>query len=76
MSTYQVVDSLSHLVNKQRRRFRIGGLDPSREKTSLVSLEEQELIQVGIGDLFHGLDIIARNKLIVSVAEEKINEKC
>jgi len=44
---HQVVDSLSHLVDEQRRRLGIRRLDPRGEETSLVGLEEEELIAVG-----------------------------
>ena len=47
LRAYQVVDSLRHLVDEQRRRLGIGRLDPRGEETSLVGLEEEELIAVG-----------------------------
>ena len=42
----QVVDTLTPLVDEKRRWLRVGGLDPRGEQTTLVSLEEQELVEV------------------------------
>jgi hypothetical protein len=67
-ATNKVVDSLSHLVDEQRRRLSVGGLDPGWEEASLVGLEEEELVEVGVGNLLNGLDVVARDELVVSVA--------
>ena len=42
----QVVDTLTPLVDEKRRWLRVGGLDPRGEQTTLVGLEEQELVEV------------------------------
>lgn len=63
----QVVDPLCPLVNEERRRLGVGRLDPTREQTPLVGLEVEELIEVGVRDLLHRLDIVARDELLVRV---------
>ena len=65
----QIVDTLAPLVDKERRRFCVGRLDPRREQTTLVSLEKEELIEVSVSDFLHWLDIIARNQLVVRIEE-------
>lgn len=65
----EVVDSLGHLVDEEGRGLGVGGLDPGGEETSLVGLEEQELVEIGVGDLLDGLNVVARDELIVRVEE-------
>ena len=83
----EVIDTLTPLIHKEWRGFSVGRLDPGREEATLISLEEQELIEVlkgktlapivecnwhviyGVGDLLHGLNVIARNELVVGVEE-------
>ena len=42
----QVVDPLTPLVDEERRRLSVCGLDPGREEASLVRLEEEELVEI------------------------------
>ena len=42
----QVVDALTPLVDEKRGRLRVCGLDPRWEETTLIGLEEQELIKI------------------------------
>lgn len=65
----QVVDALAPLVHEQRRRLGVGRLDPRREQATLVGLEVQELVEVRVRDLLHGLDVVARDELLVRVEE-------
>lgn len=65
----EVVNTLGHLVNEQGRGLRVGRLDPRGEETTLVGLEEEELVEVGVGDFLHGLDVVARDELVVCVAK-------
>lgn len=63
----QIVDSLTPLVDEERGGLGIGGLDPGREETTLVGLEVEELIEVGVGDLLHRLDVVTRDELVVGI---------
>ena len=85
----QVVGPLTPLVDEERRRLGVCGLDPGREEASLVRLEEEELVEIlvkdqlaigsatghddettySVGDLLNGLNIIARDELVVRVEE-------
>ena len=54
---------MTPLVDEERRRLSIGGLDPGREETSLVRLEEEELVEIlqNIGQQLVGqLDMMTR----------------
>ena len=60
----QVVDALAPLVDEKRRRLRISWLDPGREETALVGLEEQELVKVLYGtSIVSQLPITFRTRL-------------
>jgi hypothetical protein len=63
----QVVYSLTPLVDKKWGRLRITRLDPVWEKTALVCLIPQVLIQISIGDLLERLDIVNGNQMRVEV---------
>lgn len=65
----QVVDSLRPFVDEEGRRLGVGRFDPGREKSSLVGLEVKELVEVGVRDLLHRLDIVARDQFLVGVEE-------
>jgi hypothetical protein len=65
----EVIDTLAPLVNEQWRRLGIRRLNPRREETPLIRLEEEELVQVCVRDLLNGLDVVARDELIVGVEE-------
>ena len=56
----QIVQTLTPLVDEQRRGFRVGGLDPGREETTLVRLVPQVLVQVRVGDLLERFDVRTR----------------
>jgi len=65
----EVVDALTPLVYEKRRWLGVGRFDPGWEQTTLVCLEEQELIEVSVRDLLDGLDVVARDELVVGVEE-------
>jgi len=65
----QVVDPLTPLVDQERRDFRITRLDPAGEQVSLIGLVPEEGFEVGVGDLFHGLNVVTRDELVVRVKE-------
>lgn len=65
----QVVDALGHLVDEQGRGLGVGRLDPRGEEPALVGFEEEELIEVGVGDLLDRLNVVARDQLVVRVKE-------
>lgn len=65
----KVVDPLRPLVHEQRRGLGIGGLDPRGEQSALVGLKVEELIEVGVRDLLHRFNVVARNELLVRVEE-------
>jgi hypothetical protein len=65
----QVIDTLAPLIYEQWRWLSIGGLDPGREETSLIGFEVEELIKIGICDLLHWLDVVARNELLICIEE-------
>lgn len=61
--------TLTPLVHKDRRWFRVGWLDPWREKSPLVCLIPQVLVQVGICDFLQRLYVVYRNQVTVQVHE-------
>lgn len=69
----EVVDALAPLVGEKRRRFRVGRLDPSREKSPLVRLVPEILVEIGVCHLLQRLDIVDRNEMSVQVHELDTN---
>ena len=65
----EVVDALAPLVHEQRRRLRVGRLDPVRKQVALVGLVPEILVEVGVGDLFERLNVVHRNQVRVHVHE-------
>jgi hypothetical protein len=65
----EVVDTLAPLVNEQWWRLGIRRLNPGREEAPLIRLEEEELVQVCVCDLLNGLNVVARDELVVGVEE-------
>mmetsp|Transcript_15391 Transcript_15391/g.46047 ORF Transcript_15391/g.46047 Transcript_15391/m.46047 type:complete len:239 (-) Transcript_15391:180-896(-) len=65
----QVVDALTPLVDQEGWRLGVGRLHPVREQMSLVRLVPQVLIQVGVGDLLQGINVIHGRQMTVHVHE-------
>ena len=59
----EIVDALAPLVNKERRRLRVGRLDPVREEVTLVGLIPKILIEVGVGNLLERLNVVDRGQM-------------
>jgi len=64
-----MIRTLAPLVHKQWGWFSVGRFDPRGEKTALVRLVPQVLVQIRISDFFQGLDVIDRHQVAVQIHE-------
>ena len=67
----QVVDALAPLVHQQRGGLRVRGLDPVGEERALVGLVPEVLVEVAVGDLLEGLDLVDRDDVAVVFLGER-----
>ena len=65
----EIVDALAPLVHEQRRGLRVGRLDPRGQQLPLVGLVPQVLVQVSVGDLFEGLNVVDGHEMRVQIHE-------
>ena len=54
---FQIIHALAPLVHQQRRRLRVGGLDPVREQMTFIGLVPEVLVEVRV---LRGIDIVAK----------------
>ena len=61
--------TLAPLVGEERWRLSVGGFDPGREQTPLISLVPQVLVEVSVCDLLERLHVIHRHQVAVQIHE-------
>ena len=65
----EIVDALAPLVHEQRWGLRVGRLDPRGQQLPLIGLVPQVLVQVSVGDLFEGLNVVDGHEMRVQIHE-------
>ena len=59
----EVVYALAPFIHEKGWRLRITGFDPVREESSLICFVPEILIQIGVGDLLEGVNVVHGHKV-------------